>query len=290
MSLEDARKRRAQRLIEEAFPGATLAVELEPLPEPPIMSERARQRALVRRQIVSCEACELRAGCRAPVPFSGPLSPSFVAVSEAPGVDEDVRGEPFVGRPGKLLKKMLKEVGFSDGEMMFAHAANCYPNEKGKVRLPSDDELAACRHNLLAQLEQAHTRYVLFCGATALSAFRDDLKVTQTHGMVFIWDSRYVVMPVHHPAAVLRNMDIADTWRKDLRRWKDIVREELDPMLVLGSDFCVRCHNYADYIDPDGVPYCTDHWKRYGDTWKAQRERFAPKTTKPTTEQGTLIG
>lgn len=226
------------------------------------------------------------------MPFDAPLRPSFVALGEAPGPDEDVRGTPFVGRSGKLLRATLRDAGFNDGEMMFANTVSCFPNDKSKIRAPTQDEMMACRGNLMDQLELAGTRYVLFCGATALKAFRDDLKVSQVHGQVFIWESRWAVMPVYHPAGILRQRHLADAWYDDLVKWKDIVREETSALSAL-SMTCSRCGDWAEWHDPDGVGFCTRHWKRYGDSWKTQRARWGTQTQTKTVgmemEQGSLI-
>jgi uracil-DNA glycosylase family 4 len=232
----------------------------------------ARQRGLIRRRIASCAACGLRAGCSAPVPFEAPPGPICAVIGEAPGADEDRRGRPFVGPSGKLLRAMLKVAGIEPDEVLWANTASCRPPEN---RAPTGDEMAACRGNLMDQLDLG-PRYVLLVGATALSAFRSDMKISQVQGQVFVWMGKWVVMPILHPAALLRRRELKKPTQDQLAKWSMIVKEEVEALYCLG-DRCIRCGDVLDHYDPDGVPYCSTHFPRYGNSWRKERSRWETK-------------
>lgn len=260
---------------------AEIVVRYKPAGNLPAVSTLARTRG----RVLACEACGLRDGCSSPVPYSWPTqnlisTPKFIVVGEGPGGEEDRRGEPFVGRSGQLLRRMFKEAGLDDYAL--CNVVSCFPHEsKAKARPPTDEEMQSCRSNLLSQLDTLCSPYVLLAGTTALSAFRSDLKISNVHGEVFVWLGRFLVMPVYHPAYILRNIAMKSVTMGDLERWKGVVGEELPWSMYLGER-CVRCSAYYSDYDPDGVPYCFDHYRRYKKTWKTQRRRWLPKGSRIT--------
>lgn len=240
------------------------------------------QRLRVKRQIMDCRACELVDGCQGPVPFSWPTAehlarpvrpggdvaaaplPSFLALGEAPGPSEDSRGRPFIGRSGQVLRGLMLDVGLDPDAVMWGNTVSCWPKVGRKTRKPTITEMQSCRHNLEAQLSVA-PRYVLLVGGTSLSAFRGDLKVSSSRGKVYVWMDRYIVMPIYHPASILRKHSeiIRSQTLDDLERWKNIVNEEVPWSMCLDT-LCIKCGGWMSYYDRDGVPYCTEHWRRYG--------------------------
>lgn len=208
-------------------------------------------------------------------PLYGPLRPDFVVVGEAPGPKEVKENRPFVGPAGTLLRKLMADAALDPERALWINTVSCFPNDAGKIRPPTSEESTACRPNLDLQLAASGVQYALLVGAKALNAFRSDLAITKHHGQVFIWRERYCVMPIIHPAAVLRgNPDYANHIRTDLQRWRDIVYGGDDPTLLVG-DGCARCGHPAQSWDRDGVPYCKEHWGRFKNQWLKDR------TTKP---------
>lgn len=282
-----------QLLYQHFGPYTRLMVELKPPLLPLDGPQLARQRGLVRRQILSCTSCGLREGCSAPVPWSGPETgrqPGFLALGEAPGKTEDRRGMPFIGKSGKYLRALMEKSGIDVDTVMFANAVSCAPLvTKGKaqeVRMPVDAEMKACRQNVMDQLIVAQTRYVLLVGGTALKLWRQDMKISDIHGGVFIWLDQWAVMPIYHPAAALRDRSLVGAIERDLEKWRYLTSDELDPLECLGT-LCIKCGDFSSDMDPDGVPYCTEHYLRYGGNWKKSREKWVDKI--PGGEQMSLL-
>ncbi len=252
----------------------TIVAQLQ-YPEDPDRVARAKYRGRIYRQVFGCRRCELHKTCKAPVPFRGPASARFIVCGEAPGPDEDKVGRPFVGRSGKLLDALLTDAGFDpSSDVFYTNTVSCFPNYEGKIHAPSDNETKACRHNLLDQLEAAYLPFVVLAGGRALNAFRSDLQVTTHHGQVFVWNDRFLVMPIFHPAAALRgNSGYKKLIREDLERWNHILSSGDDPLTYLG-DVCYKCKTEATRWDRDGVPMCESHYKKWGQQWKKERGRW----------------
>lgn len=246
-------------------------MELHPLPitQPPI----PKYRGLIRAQVSSCTRCNLRQECRQPVPYEGPTGAPFVALGEAPGRVEDEKIRPFVGPAGKLLRALINDAGFDSSTVFYMNAASCAPLDGKSVRAPKEPELQACRDNLLSQLKLANSRFVLICGATALKAFRHDLSVSEVHGEVFLWMDTWLVMPIFHPAAILRDKALKKPTQEDMGLWYDIITSGEDIRNWFGHA-CIRCRGAGEYYDRDGVPYCKTHYEKYGGNWEKSRKKW----------------
>jgi DNA polymerase len=146
-------------------------------------------------------------------------------LGEAPGVEEDEAGEPFVGPSGRLLRKTLARVGFDVDLLAFWNSVSCYP-----ARTPTDDELASCRGNLIAQLVLIQPRWVLVTGAVPLRALGRRGGITEARGTP--WDrllidgGRRTYFPVWHPARVLRNRALYAGWRRDLAEFREMTESD----------------------------------------------------------------
>ncbi|GIV04092.1 MAG: hypothetical protein KatS3mg015_2922 [Fimbriimonadales bacterium] len=271
---------------------------IEPTPEPPSIRPPTWQPtnwAQVRQQIISCTRCPLHdtmlPGCT-PVPATmpeattptepamaqTPVTARGIVLGEAPGPEEERRGRPFVGPSGKVLRALLKEAGVEPDDLAWMNVVCCRPKRKvGQqvaTRAPTRDEQIWCRTHLVAQLRAVRSPFVLLAGAVALSAFRNDLQVTQSHGQLFLWRDR-VVMPTVHPAAVLRSPSLKGQLRRDLERWAEVISTPQELVKRFFGRECVKCSATVRYYDPDAVPYCDVHWQRYGmKAWKQQVRRW----------------
>lgn len=282
--------RDAIRLLLEVFPGAKLVMDIAPFPPPLSPLELARFRGVVKRKVSTCTTCDLRERCSQPVPFeAGVQLPGAVVVGEAPGTDEDRRTRPFIGKSGKLLRAMLTEANIPPDTLLFCNTVSCAPlvpvGKAWTVQAPSDAQMMACRGNLMSQVEVGQTPFVLLVGGVALKAFRGDLKITEVHGRVFVWQGRYVVMPIIHPAAILRERRLKPPTEADLEKFYWLINGEVEPSAMV-SDTCVRCGDFGDNMDPDGVAYCDRHWGRYGGGYLKQRGKW--ETKEPGGEQASM--
>lgn len=243
------------------------------------LAERAKFRGQVRRQVLTCDGCLLcdqQPDVRAPVPFHSSRTPAFTVIGEAPGPDESERGQPFIGRSGKLLRALMTAADIDpDDDVLWANSVSCFPNIEGKIRMPSLAEQSACRGNMFAQIEASYSPYVLLVGAKAFSTFRSDLAVTKDHGRVFVWLDRYIVMGIIHPAAALRGQSgFKKVIAADLAEWHDVVFGGDDPLQWLGET-CVKCNETMVAWDRDGVPWCGRHYERWSKMWEKERDRWS---------------
>lgn len=137
----------------------------------------------------------------------------LVVVGEAPGEQEDLRGEPFVGPAGQLLDKMLAAIGFARDDVYICNTLKCRPTNN---RNPAPDELANCRPFLDAQLQLLRPRLLLALGLVAGKALLGrDATLSSLRGKEFT----YAGLPLrisYHPAALLRNPH----WKRPA--WEDL--------------------------------------------------------------------
>jgi uracil-DNA glycosylase len=235
----------------------------------------------VMEQVISCTACELHKVATAPVAFSG-RTPNYVAVlGEAPGKTEDVAGRPFVGQAGVLLRGALKEAGIDPESVTYINSVCCYPDGT-----PTSAHVNACSTNLSSQLELVDPVWVLCLGNTALSTIRPGAKVTRYRGHVLnpTGTGRALYYVTFHPAAAMRSIKTDQVFRDDLRRFAQLLNDNLDGQewLRLVDDSCVVCgvdtedmgeHGLAVRFDQMEASYCSDCYAKLN----------APKAAAPTT-------
>ena len=152
----------------------------------------------------SCTACALAETRNQVVVSRGSASAALMLIGEAPGAREDATGQPFVGRSGQALDRLLVEVGFDlERDIYICNAVKCRPPGN---RRPKRLELAACRPWLDLQLHQVNPAAVVLAGATAVEAILGIKKggMTQLRGRWQRWQDR-AVMPIFHPSYLLRN-------------------------------------------------------------------------------------
>jgi len=245
--------------------------------------ELARYRGRTARQITGCHACPLVGGTGHPVKFHGEsgLEEGALIISEAPGEKETEQNRPFVGKSGKLLRAMLNKADLDPDNMVWTNTVQCWPREKGRTRTPMLAEIAACRDHVMNVRNIAQQRFIVLCGATALSLFRSDLKITKVRGKLYLWDETYWVLPIFHPAAALRNVGMKKPLQEDLFRLSGLLKGEISVWESLDHR-CVRCdipvHNMQR--DRDAVPYCPDHYVRYMNNWQVERNRWEKRKEK----------
>ena len=170
----------------------------------------------LREAVVGCTACKLCKGRRQTVFGVGNPSAHWMIVGEAPGEQEDIQGEPFVGKSGQLLDNMLRAIHLTRGEapperqVYIANSVKCRPPGN---RNPEPDELAQCEPFLIRQVELVRPRIILAMGRFAVqSLLRSGEPIGKLRGRVH----RYQGVPLivtYHPAYLLRSPeDKAKAW------------------------------------------------------------------------------
>ena len=154
-------------------------------------------------RVKSCTKCSELARCRQNVVFGvGNPQAELMFVGEAPGADEDEQGEPFVGRAGQLLTKIIEAMGYRRADIYIANVLKCRPPQN---RTPLPDEMANCRPYLLEQIDAIRPKVIVALGATAVRALLDvQLGITKMRGNWYTFHDT-PIMPTFHPAYLLRN-------------------------------------------------------------------------------------
>jgi DNA polymerase len=161
--------------------------------------------------VAACRACRLCEGRSNTVFGVGDLQPDWLVVGEAPGENEDLQGEPFVGQAGKLLDNMLGALGVGRrGGAYIANVLKCRPPGN---RNPQPEEIAQCEPFLRRQVELLRPKIILAMGRFAVNTLlQTDEPIGRLRGRVH----RYHDVPVvvtYHPAYLLRNLpDKAKAW------------------------------------------------------------------------------
>jgi DNA polymerase len=167
-----------------------------------------------------CVACPLAEGRTQVVFARGDPRADLMFVGEAPGKDEDLQGEPFVGRSGKLLDRLIaEEIGLDRTGYYVANTLKCRPPGN---RDPLPEETAACRHWLESQIELVQPKVIVTLGNFATRSLLNTTEgITRLRGRVHPFRVGIVLVPTFHPSAALRGGGavVADM-RADLIRAK----------------------------------------------------------------------
>jgi len=174
-----------------------------------------------RAEVLACRRCGLCSSRTQVVFGTGPLKTPLMFVGEAPGQDEDLKGEPFVGRAGQLLTNTLKKFGIERSQVFIGNILKCRPPGN---RTPAPDEMAACMPWLQQQIAAIQPK--LICGlgniavqtllATKTGITKLRGRVTQAQGVPFF--------PTFHPAYILRNMSDLPLFEADIKSALEIAR------------------------------------------------------------------
>ena len=188
----------------------------------------------IKSECQNCMHCPL-GKTRTNVVFSaGVPNSDIVLIGEAPGYNEDMTGEPFVGRAGQLLDKILESVGFSRKENIYiCNTIKCRPPNN---RDPLPEEKSACREYLNRQLDCLRPKIILLCGRVALTSFIETKQgISKIRGHWFDGPNGAKMMPIFHPSYLLRNPSHKEgspkwlMWQdmKEIRRVYDELKTDL---------------------------------------------------------------
>lgn len=192
-----------------------LPVVSEPLPPSPhpagSREDREWRLNQLRQQVAACSRCQELASTRTQTVFGvGNPEARFLFVGEAPGADEDVQGEPFVGAAGQLLNKIIAACGLKREDIYICNILRCRPPGNRK---PLPDEAANCREYLDGQIAVIDPDFIVCWGATAAqSLLGTDENIGRLRGR-FFQHGRATVLCTYHPSYLLRNPSAkTDVW------------------------------------------------------------------------------
>jgi DNA polymerase len=169
----------------------------------------------IRADLGECTRCRLHKARTKLVFGVGNPKAELVFVGEGPGHDEDVRGEPFVGRAGKLLTQMIEAMSLRREDVYICNVVKCRPPEN---RLPDKDEISVCSPFLLRQLASIHPKVICCLGACAAQTLlATNQGISRFRGEWFDFRGSKLIA-TYHPAYLLRNPPAKSEVWKDLQK------------------------------------------------------------------------
>ena len=189
----------------------------------PPKTEKTGKLAAVRTRVCACIKCPNLASSRTQTVFGvGNPDAEIMFVGEAPGADEDKQGEPFVGRAGQLLTKIIKAMGFPREEVYIANVLKCRPDVPAGSfgnRPPTPREMQTCRPYLMEQIDIIRPKVIVALGAVAVEGLLGTrAPMRELRGR---WDSfnGTPLMITYHPAYLLRNQSPSEKRKV----WEDMM-------------------------------------------------------------------
>lgn len=175
----------------------------------------------IREELGDCKRCKLHQ-TRTNIVFGvGNPDAELVFVGEGPGEDEDLQGEPFVGRAGQLLTKIINAMGLKREAVYICNVVKCRPPEN---RNPEPDEVSTCRPFLEKQIDAIKPKIIVALGNHAAQTLLNTASgITKIRGQFFHYRGNIKVIPTYHPSYLLRN----ESKKKEV--WEDMqkVMDEL---------------------------------------------------------------
>jgi uracil-DNA glycosylase family 4 len=199
----------------------------------PVAGGKAAAFTALAEKVEACRACPLGSARIKSVYGVGSVDAEVLFVGEGPGFEEDHRGEPFVGKSGQLLDRIIESIGLSRQTVYIANIVKCHPmidpsdpEKRSNDRPPTPEEIEACRGYLDDQIRIIGPKVIVTLGAVAarvllgpgepITKIRGQWKEYKPRGM----DATVKLLPTFHPAALLRNPNLKkDVWTdmKNLR-------------------------------------------------------------------------
>ena len=173
--------------------------------------------AAIREDIGDCTRCKLHGQGRKQIVYGvGNPEARLMFVGEAPGADEDVQGEPCVGRAGQLLTKIIQSIGLERSDVYIANVIKCRPPSN---RNPEPDEVSSCQPFLFRQIDSIRPEIIVALGTFAAQALLNTVSpISKLRGQVHEFRAGAKLIPTFHPAFLLRSPDRKrDVW-EDMKK------------------------------------------------------------------------
>jgi len=180
--------------------------------------------AAIREDLGPCTRCKLHTLGRKQIVFGvGNPNADLMFVGEAPGADEDIQGEPFVGRAGQLLTKIIEAIGMKREDVYIANVIKCRPPGN---RNPEPDEVEQCEPFLFRQIDTIKPKVIVALGKFAAQCLlRTSDPITRLRGREYKYRDA-ILMPTYHPAYLLRTPSAKREVWEDMKRVKALLTEK----------------------------------------------------------------
>ena len=205
----------------------------------------------IAKNVKECEKCELCETRIKAVPGKGNFDADVIFVGEAPGKNEDIHGEPFVGAAGKRLDMILEDTGIKRKDVYITNIVKCRPP---KNRVPSKQEEEACNDFINQEIEIINPKIICVMGNTAYGTLLDGKEITKNHGKIVEKDGRKFFV-TFHPAATIYNQKLVDELKNDFRKLAEFLEIKDQPKQYeeRRCDYCMAKTKHEVVIMPKVV-------------------------------------
>ncbi|CAN5811579.1 uracil-DNA glycosylase [soil metagenome] len=184
-------------------------------------AEIEQELGLISSEVRVCTDCELHRGRTLAVPGAGASTSEVLFIGEAPGMNEDKQGLPFVGNAGKFLDEMIGSIGWERDDVFVTNIVKCRPPGN---RDPLPDEIQACAQYLDRQIEALDPLMIVTLGRFSMSRWFANERISRVHGKHRQFGKR-VVVPMYHPAAALHQPSLRAVIQADFKKLPLILDE-----------------------------------------------------------------
>jgi uracil-DNA glycosylase len=164
-------------------------------------------------RVRECDLCPLARTRTQAVPGEGPLDAEVMFIGEAPGVNEDKQGRPFVGQAGQFLEELFHAAGLTRSEVYICNVLKCRPPGN---RDPLPGEIEACRDYLDEQIALVNPLVIVTLGRFSMARYFPGQAISRIHGKA-LDDGERLIVPMYHPAAALHQQALRSTIIEDFR-------------------------------------------------------------------------
>lgn len=174
---------------------------------------------IIKENVIKCTNCDLCKTRTNSVPGKGNFHSNVIFVGEAPGRNEDKKGEPFIGVAGKKLSIALEEAGISRDDIYITNIVKCRPP---KNRVPTTIEKEMCQKYLNQEIEIIKPKIICILGNTAFNSLLGGSEITKFRGKLVKKDNQLYFLTIH-PAATIYNQELIKVLKKDIVKLFDLI-------------------------------------------------------------------
>ena len=176
---------------------------------------------IIKQNVIKCTRCDLSKTRTNSVPGKGNFHSNVIFVGEAPGKNEDKKGEPFIGIAGKKLSIALEEAGISREEVYITNIVKCRPP---KNRVPTTIERETCQDYLKQEIAIIKPKIICILGNTAFNSILGGSEIIKFRGKLVRKEKQLYFLTIH-PAATIYNQELIKVLKKDIKKLFNLITE-----------------------------------------------------------------
>ena len=178
----------------------------------------------IKKEVIECTNCELSQTRNNSVPGKGNFKSDVIFVGEAPGKNEDIHGEPFIGIAGKKLTLALENAGITRDKVYITNIVKCRPP---KNRVPTVMERDTCKNYLRKEIDIIKPKIICILGNTAFNSLLDGKEIIKFRGKIVRKNNQLYFLTIH-PAATIYNQKLISVLKKDMKKLFKLIEEIKD--------------------------------------------------------------